>query len=94
LVVVEDQSQFPSLEGCLFCVLEKGSEEREFQPRHDPGFAGTYRQLRADGWYLVCVALLDYHPGRGASDADITIHASYPYCTLFDQRYRAGGVVH
>ena len=79
LVEVEDANTFPAVDNCLFCVLEKGGEQKEFHPRQTLNFCSQYPRLRAEGWYLLCVALVDYRPGK----ADITIHASYPYNIRF-----------
>jgi hypothetical protein len=83
-VEVENPNMFPRVDNCLFYILEKGGEQKEFHPRHTSNFWSQYPRLRPEGWYLVCVALVEYQPGK----ADITFHASYPYSTLF--QFRSG----
>jgi len=42
LVEVEDPDTFLAVDNCLFCVLEKGGEQKEFHPRQTVNFYSQY----------------------------------------------------
>lgn len=66
LVEVEDPDTFLAVDNCLFCVLEKGGEQKEFHPRQTVNFYSQYP--RAAGGSLVprlcCSGRLPARRGR------------------------------